>query len=80
MRDALSLTDQAIAQGDGKVEATVVADMLGLIDSDKISRIIDALLGQDKVAMLGFQEELSLLGADYKTALGDMMSLLHQIA
>ena len=80
MRDALSLTDQAIAQGNGQVNANVVTDMLGLIDTDQISKLTAAILDKDKARALQLTEELSLRGADFKTALAELMSVFHQVA
>ncbi|MCC2605533.1 DNA polymerase III subunit gamma/tau [Planctobacterium marinum] len=80
MRDALSLTDQAIAQGNGEVRSAVVTDMLGLIDNDKISRIIQAILKKEKHQVFQLVEELALSGADFKSALSELMSAFHQIA
>lgn len=80
MRDALSLTDQAIAQGNGEVRSAVVTDMLGLIDNDKISRIIHAILKKEKLQVFQLIEELALSGADFKSALSELMSVFHQVA
>lgn len=80
MRDALSLTDQAIAQGNGEVRSAVVTDMLGLIDNDKISRIIHAILKKEKLQVFQLIEELALCGADFKSALSELMSVFHQVA
>ncbi|BDX05747.1 DNA polymerase III subunit gamma/tau [Planctobacterium marinum] len=80
MRDALSLTDQAIAQGNGQVLSQVVSDMLGLIDNDKIARLTQAIIIKDKQQVFQLIDELALSGADFKSALAELMSVFHQVA
>lgn len=80
MRDALSLTDQAIAQGNGQVMPDIVAEMLGLIDADQISNLVSAILGKDKTRVLKVSSELALMGTDFKAVLAELMSVFHQIA
>lgn len=80
MRDALSLTDQAIAQGNGQVMSEVVSEMLGLIDADQISNLVKAIFEKDKIRVLEISSELALMGTDFKAALADLMSVFHQIA
>lgn len=80
MRDSLSLTDQAIAQGNGKVTAQVVADMLGLLDRNIVLKLLHAILKKDKYQVLQIVEDLSIQSPDFSQLLGEIMSYFHQIA
>ena len=80
MRDALSLTDQAIAFGAGSVNENDVRAMLGTIDQRLVYRMLDALVAHDAKLLLSSVAELSRFSPDYMTVLGDMISLLHRIA
>ena len=79
MRDALSLTDQAIAFGAGQVMLTQVQTMLGSIDEQNVLALLAALTTGD-VAML-MQTTLKVLGygADPQEVLRSLLELLHQI-
>lgn len=80
MRDALSLTDQAIAFGAGSVNENDVRAMLGTIDQRLVYRMLDALVAHDAKLLLSSVAELSRFSPDYMTVLGDMISLLHRVA
>jgi len=80
MRDALSLLDQAIAFGDGKVTDIDVREMLGSIDKDHIYRIIAALAENDGVSIMSIVEELSQFAPDYGDILAELLIVLHRIA
>lgn len=80
MRDALSLTDQAIAQGNGQVTNQVVTDMLGLMDKGQILKLVHAVLNKDSDAVFAQVEQLSYQAPDYLQVLAEIMSLLHQVA
>jgi DNA polymerase-3 subunit gamma/tau len=80
MRDALSLTDQAIAFGAGKVDENDVRVMLGSIDLQLVYKIISALVNRDGADLLQNVENLAQFSPDYFTVLGDLISLLHRIA
>lgn len=80
MRDALSLTDQAIAQGDGNITNQVVTDMLGLMDKGQIIKLVHAVLNKDSTAVFEQVEQLSFQAPDYLQVLAEILSLLHQIA
>ena len=80
MRDALSLTDQAIAQGNGQVTNQVVTDMLGLMDKGQIIKLVHAVLNKDNQAVFEQVEQLSYQAPDYLQVLAEIMSLLHQVA
>ncbi|WP_053981999.1 DNA polymerase III subunit gamma/tau [Marinagarivorans algicola] len=80
MRDALSLTDQAIAFGAGKVADTDVVAMLGTIDHQLIEQLIRALIANDGPAVLKAIAAFSDHAPDYFGALGDLITFLHRIA
>ncbi|WP_036566480.1 DNA polymerase III subunit gamma/tau [Oceanospirillum beijerinckii] len=80
MRDALSLTDQAIAYGQGQISASQVSEMLGLVDQRHVAQLIDHLINQDAAAMLGEAARLSEQAADFETILADMALYLHRMA
>ncbi len=80
MRDALSLTDQAIAQGNGLVSTSIVTDMLGLMDKDQVLKLVHALLQKDSDAVLQQVDKMAEQAADFGQILAEIMSLLHQIA
>ncbi|HBU29749.1 MAG: DNA polymerase III, subunit gamma and tau [Thiobacillus sp. GWE1_62_9] len=80
MRDALSLTDQAIAYGGGKVEATAVEAMLGSVRRDYLFDLLDALAAQNGDALLEQARQLAEGGIAFDAALQDMGNLLTQLA
>lgn len=80
MRDALSLTDQAIAYGGGKVSDADVVAMLGTIDHRLIEKLIRALIMSDGAGLLAAVAEFSEHAPDYASALGDLITFLHRLA
>jgi len=80
MRDALSLTDQAIAYSGGNVSEEAVRGMLGSIDQQYLVRLLDALAANDGSGMVAVADELAARSLSYAAALGDLASLLSQIA
>ncbi len=80
MRDAMSLTDQAIAFGAGEVNEADVRAMLGTIDQRLVYRLVDCLAVHNAAELLKAVEDLSRFSPDYNTVLGDLISLLHRIA
>jgi len=80
MRDALSLTDQAIAYGGGKVEAVAVETMLGTVRRDYLFDLLDALAAQDGDALLDHARQLAERGIAFDAALQDLGNLLTQLA
>ncbi|MFZ6861258.1 DNA polymerase III subunit gamma/tau [Undibacterium sp. Ji67W] len=80
MRDALSLTDQAIAYAAGKVSLEAVQGMLGALDQSYLIRLLDALAVNDGKSLLDVADEMSARSLSYKAALQDLGTLLHQIA
>ena len=80
MRDALSLLDQAIAFGGGRVEATAVEAMLGGIDQGRVMRLLQALAASDAPALMQQVADLDELAPDYEAVLADLLSLLQRVA
>lgn len=80
MRDALSLTDQAIAQGGNQVIASVVTDMLGLMDKNQLLKIINALINKTPSDVIKLVNDLAEQAPDYDNVHSELASLLHQIA
>ena len=79
MRDALSLLDQAIAHGSGKVEEAPVRDMLGTVDLDYLFSILDALLAGDAAGMLRVADNMSARSLSFDAALQELASLLTRL-
>tara|TARA_R110002153_G_scaffold250008_1_gene406616 strand:+ start:28824 stop:31292 length:2469 start_codon:yes stop_codon:yes gene_type:complete len=80
MRDALSLTDQAIAQGNGVVGLQIVTDMLGLMDKNQVLKLVHAVVQKDSAKVMQQVELMSEQAPDFALVLSEIMSLLHQIA
>jgi DNA polymerase-3 subunit gamma/tau len=80
MRDALSLTDQAIAYGSGRIEAAAVEAMLGTVRRDYLFDLLDALAAQDGDALLLQARQLAERGIAFDAALQDLGNLLTQLA
>ncbi|HXM83909.1 MAG TPA: DNA polymerase III subunit gamma/tau [Burkholderiales bacterium] len=80
MRDALSLLDQAIAHGGGRVAAASVSEMLGAIDQTHLLRLLAAVAADDARAMLSVADEMQARSLSFDAALADLASLLLRIA
>ncbi|WP_454721663.1 MULTISPECIES: DNA polymerase III subunit gamma/tau [Cupriavidus] len=80
MRDALSLTDQAIAYSAGQVSEAAVRGMLGAIDQSYLIQLLDALAAEDGAAMLAVADGMADRSLSFAGALQDLGSLLHKIA
>ncbi|MBA5636087.1 DNA polymerase III subunit gamma/tau [Duganella sp. LX20W] len=80
MRDALSLTDQAIAYAAGEVTLDAVQGMLGALDQSYLVRLLDALANQDGADLLAVADEMATRSLSYNGALQDLGTLLHRIA
>ncbi len=80
MRDALSLTDQAIAYAAGHVTDEAVQDMLGALDQTYLVRLLDHLANRDGTNLLKVADEMAFRSLSYSTALQDLGLLLQKIA
>ncbi|NMS24123.1 DNA polymerase III subunit gamma/tau, partial [Vibrio parahaemolyticus] len=80
MRDALSLTDQAIAFGSGRLEEASVRQMLGAVDRSHVYRLLEALAARDGRSVVVTAEELRARGLSAAGALEEMATVLQEIA
>ncbi|WP_100656750.1 DNA polymerase III subunit gamma/tau [Alteromonas flava] len=80
MRDALSLTDQAIAQGNNSVAQQTVVSMLGLLDRNHVLRLAQSLANHEADAVMTLVEELSQHAPDFAQVLHELNATLHQVA
>ncbi|WP_395137479.1 DNA polymerase III subunit gamma/tau [Schlegelella aquatica] len=80
MRDALSLTDQAIAFGSGRLEEASVRQMLGAVDRSHVYRLLEALAARDGRTVVATAEELRARGLSAAGALEEMATVLQEIA
>jgi len=80
MRDALSLLDQAIAHGAGRIEEAGVRDMLGTVGEDHLFALLDALAARDVQAMLAVAAEMDARSLSFDAALQELATQLHRIA
>ncbi len=80
MRDALSLLDQAIAFGGGKLAEAEVRQMLGGLERGDVAGLLWALAEADGQALLNRVESLAREGLDFNQVLAELIGLLHAIA
>lgn len=80
MRDALSLTDQSIVTGAGKVLEDTVQDMLGMLPHEHLLSLVRALADGDAEALLAVVEKMAELTTDFTSAADSLISMLHQLA
>ncbi|APW02747.1 DNA polymerase III subunit gamma/tau [Salmonella enterica] len=80
LRDALSLTDQAIASGDGQVSTQAVSAMLGTLDDDQALSLVEAVVDANGERVMSLINEAAASGIEWEALLVEMLSLLHRIA
>lgn len=80
MRDAMSLTDQAIAFGGEKVNTADVRDMLGTLDQNQVYELLFALLEGDAKQLLAIIKQLAEQSPDWLDVLAELLNVLHRIA
>ena len=80
MRDALSLTDQAIAYGSQSVNEAEVRAMLGAIDQSYLFELLNALLANDGASLIAQAKVMEERSLSFEVALNDLAQLLHQVA
>lgn len=80
MRDALSLTDQAIAYGNQTVNEIEVRSMLGAVDQTYLYDILQALINQDGAALVEKAQAMQMRNIAFEEVLNDLANILHQIA
>jgi DNA polymerase-3 subunit gamma/tau len=80
MRDALSLLDQAIAHGSGRLAARDVGDMLGAIDQGHLLRLLECVAEDDAAGAVAIADEMQSRSLSFDAALADLASLLLRMA
>ena len=80
MRDALSMLDQAIIFGKGKVEETEIHAMLGTIDQTYLYDLLEALIQKDGARMLAVADAIEVRSLSFDTALQELAGLFHSLA
>ena len=79
MRDALSLTDQAIAYGSGQLQEADVRDMLGTVDRGRVLELMTRVAEGDAAKILACVDSIAEHAPDYASTLEEVISLLHQL-
>ena len=80
MRDALSLTDQAIAFGNGHISETDVTSMLGLVNQAQVVSLLETIVQNDAVNLLKRINDLAEYQPDFVAICASLLDLLHRIA
>ena len=80
MRDALSLLDQAIAHGAGRIEEEGVRAMLGTVGDEHLFELLDGLVAGDIHAMLAVARTMEARSLSFDSALQELATLFHRIA
>ncbi len=80
MRDALSLTDQGIAFGSGKLLEADVRSMLGSVDLGFVHAVLEQVAGGEAAAVLEAVSKMAEHGADFDNSVDELISLLHRVA
>ena len=80
MRDSLSLLDQAIAHGGGRVEESAVRAMLGAVDSGYLYSLLRALAARNGAALIDEADRMAERSLSFELALQDLGALLHRLA
>ncbi|MGJ7094837.1 DNA polymerase III subunit gamma/tau [Vibrio hannami] len=80
MRDALSLTDQAIALGNGDVSVATVSTMLGSLDTDQAIHLLEAISTKQVQTAMSALNEFSNNGVDWEGLLKELATQLHRVA
>jgi DNA polymerase-3 subunit gamma/tau len=80
LRDSLSLLDQAIAHGGGKVDEASTRAMLGAVDQQHLYALLQSLADGDGAAMMAKADEMAARSLSFEAALLDLGTLLHRLA
>src|SRR5690554_7877147 len=79
MRDALSLTDQAIAFGNQKLAASDVSSMLSTVDQHDVEKLVNTQVERDGPGLLAEISRVAEFAPDYSVILADLLSLFHRV-
>ena len=80
MRDALSLLDQGIVFGNGRVTGAEVREMLGMIEQQQVDTILRALAAADGSTLIDTVAQMASRAIDYMAALDDLLLVLHDVS
>ena len=80
MRDALSLLDQAIAMGSGKVAEQDIRQMIGAVDKQYLFELLEGIINQNGEALLEKAQEMSARAIGFDSALAELAMLLQRLA
>ncbi|WP_039056174.1 DNA polymerase III subunit gamma/tau [Enterobacter sp. Bisph1] len=80
LRDALSLTDQAIASGNGQLSADIVSSMLGTLNDDQALSLVEAVVAANGERAMTLVNDAASRGVEWDALLLEMQTLLHRIA
>ena len=80
MRDALSLTDQAISHGGGSIAIDQIAEMLGTVRTDEVSELLKLFVQGDRNAALEFVNQLSKQAVSFADLLENLQRTIHELA
>lgn len=80
MRDALSLTDQAIALGNGTIQTDIVSHMLGTIDTDQAIHLLESISSKQQQQAMDKIQQLASNGVEWDGLLQQLASQLHRVA
>lgn len=80
MRDALSLLDQAIAMGSGKVAEQDVRQMIGAVDKQYLFELLEGIINQNGETLLEKAQEMSARAIGFDSALAELAMLLQRLA
>ena len=80
LRDSLSLLDQAIAHGGGRVEQQAVRAMLGSVEQEYLHDILSALQRRDGAAMIAVADRMAERSLSFEIALQELATFLHRIS
>ena len=80
IRDGLTLLDQAIAHGNGKLSQDEVKALLGTIDDSLLIELIKSVINGDGVNVFNLLSKIEELSPEYDVILRDMISIIHQIS
>ena len=80
LRDALSITDQAISHGGGKLTLANVSEMLGTARTDEVAKVLDLILAGDRKGVIEFTQEMATQAVNYGDLINSLQRAIHAIS
>lgn len=80
LRDALSITDQAISHGGGALTVTNVSEMLGTARTDEVAAVLELIAASDRKGLIEFTQKLASQAVNYSDLLASLQRALHSLA